>query len=96
MWQKDNAHEEQNDNIKMMECVTFTYAFNHKNCLTKRFIATDGFVLIPVTKIFGENIVMTKNIETLLEANMENGLEIQAQKNWVSVSSSKMQRKIML
>jgi hypothetical protein len=38
-----------------------------------------GFVLIPITKVVGGNRnVAKKNIETLLEANMENGLEIQA------------------
>jgi hypothetical protein len=59
----------------MMECVVFTYAFNHQNCLTKCFIATGGFVLTPVTKVVGGNMNVTKkNIETLLEASMENGL----------------------
>jgi hypothetical protein len=52
--EEQRTHEEQNDNFKIMECVKFTQEFNHKNCLTKCFIATDGFVLIPVTKIFGE------------------------------------------
>jgi hypothetical protein len=35
--------------------------------------------LIPVNKVVGGNMKVTKkNIETLLEADMENGLEIQA------------------
>jgi hypothetical protein len=37
------------------------------------------FVLIPVTKVVGGNMNVTKkNIKTLLAANTENGLEIQA------------------
>jgi len=35
--------------------------------------------LIPVTKVVGGNMNVTKkNIETMLETNMENGLEILA------------------
>jgi len=50
VWHRSNAFEEQQENCKLMERVVFTYAFNHQNCLTKSFMATDGFVLIPVTK----------------------------------------------
>jgi hypothetical protein len=46
----------------------------------KCFITADGFLFIPVTKVVGGNKVTTKNIETFLEANMENGLELQALK----------------
>jgi hypothetical protein len=70
-----------------MECIVFTYAFNHQNRLTKCFIAADEFVLIPVTKFVGGNVNVTKRErheekcrKKLLEANMEHGLEIQALK----------------
>jgi hypothetical protein len=69
VWQRSNAFEEQHENCKMMECLVFTYAFNHQNCLTKCFIACDGFVLIPVTKAVGGNMNVTKkNIENLVRS----------------------------
>jgi len=69
VWQRNNAFEEQNETCKIMKCVVLTYAFNHQNCLTKCFIACDGFVLILVTKAVGGNMNVTKkNIENLIRS----------------------------
>jgi len=62
VWQRSNAFEEQHENCKMMECVVYTYEFNHQNRLTKCFIDTDGFVLIPVTKVSAETRTSRRKI----------------------------------